>query len=328
MFSLNLGCFLRVSFNDWSELWLRRFLFYFIAILSTFLSKTFSHFPIFPLGFHPISTNFPCDLINTNCHLCTTSPRKDVNRSNDFRQMSVAIILTNGEKTNEAREEKASKNQHQRKLSSVYRYSVCAACVRSLTGENRCFVFSPLNRILPTLVRLLGLALSYEWISWSASRKDSHKGWAARRRKARFPIWRRRQFISQLTNLPSFFAVPARSLLKRGAFNCHDCISQINKLWDCFNHWCYCWFSSSSCCGVAGVTAWTGVIERNREALECWLWKSVIILIKCDLFSFVNTKEKFKRDQKGFGIVWKAWLDGRKSFFFPWIQKTLKVFKI
>lgn len=177
---------------------------------------TFSNF------FTEFSSNFPCDLINTNCHLCTTSLQKDVNRSNDFRQMSVAIILTNGEKTNEAREEKGFENQHQRKLGSVYRYS---ACVRSLTGENRCFVFTPLNRILPTLVRLLGPALSYEWISWSASRKDSHKGWAARRRKPRFPIWRRRQFISQLTNLPNFSAVSARSvLLKRGAFNCHDCI--------------------------------------------------------------------------------------------------------
>lgn len=41
---------------------------------------------------------------------------------------------------------------------------------------------------------------------------------------------------------------------------------------------------------------------RETERGFC-LWKSVIILIKRDLSSFVDTKEKFKRDQKGFATV-------------------------
>lgn len=55
--------------------------------------------------------------------------------------------------------------------------------------------------------------------------KDSHKGRASKKKCGRFPIWRRRQFISQLTNLPD-----SAVAVKRGAFNCHDCVRHVKLI--------------------------------------------------------------------------------------------------
>lgn len=279
-----------------------------------FLSSTIfsSHFPIIfhSIGFSRIFHQFST-AISTNCHLCTTSLQKDVNRSNDFRQMSVAIILTNGEKTKRTKQErkKALKNQHQRKLVSILGRDVSCMCSLSCGRAIRCFVFT-LNRILPTLVRLLGPRfeswmsfVEREWLKRFAQRPASKK------KSGRFLIWRRRQFISQLTNLTDSAAVSrAQPKKQEGAFNCHDCVCHVKLI----NY------------GIALImllliflllSAWSskwGVSERNRAAGGCCLWKSVIILIKCDLFSSEHTKEKFKRDQKGFGIIWTV---GKEKVF-------------
>lgn len=170
--------------------------------------------------FHGFFTNFPCS-IGTNCHLCTTSLQKDVNRSNDFRQMSAAIILTNGEKrTNEAREEKGFEKSAPTETWLCVSILSCMCLLSCGRKPLLCIYSAPSdtsNARSPfgTRFELWMSFVECEWMKRFAQKLAS--------KKKRFPIWRRRQFISQLTNLPNVFSVAARSPLKRGAFNCHDC---------------------------------------------------------------------------------------------------------